>query len=1089
MRRILLLSLRHRVAVAVVATLALIYGVVVARRADLDVFPEFVAAQVTVQTEAPGLAPQQVEQLVTRPVETSLGGAAGLESIRSESIPGLSVVTVVFRDDVDVRVARQAVAESLTQVAASLPSGVAVPKLSPLTSSTMDLLKVGLISDSLDGFALRDLSDWTLKPRLLAVPGVARVNVFGGDVRQIQIRVDPERLEATGLSLGEVVAAARSATGVRGGGFVDLAAQRLLLSIDAGAPASPPAVAPPLPDVAPPLPDVAPASPPAVAPPLPDVAPPPRAGAGPTGVAAIGETVIAAAGGVPVRLRDVAEVTEASAVKVGDAVIQGRPGVLLAISGQYGANTLETTRMVEEVLAELQPSLSAQGVTLVGALHRPATFIELALVDLGRALAIGALLIVVVLLLFLRDWRTALISFVTIPLSLLAAVAVLEARGVTLNTLTLGGFAVALGVLVDDAIIDVENILRRLHLNEAAPARRPFLEVVLEASLEIRSSVVYATLVVMLVFVPVLAMSGVQGRLLAPLAHAFVLAVLASLVVALVVTPALCALLLAPAAQRREAPGWLVHLERPHRAVMSWVQRHLKLVAALLALELALSVAVLPRLGGEFFPVFREGHFVLQVSSKQPGTSLAEMARAGSAICRDVLALGYVASVEQQIGRAELGEDTWGSHRSEFHVELRRDAAIDQTRAQQDLRAILARYAGLQSEVLTFLGDRISETLTGETAQVVVSVVGSDLDGLDRAAAQVATLASAVPGVVDLRAQIQSGTPQISVHLDPARMALYGIRPADALDAVAAAYAGAVVGQVYDRDRVRDVVLALPPALRSRSEGIGALPLVGVDGTRVPLRTVATIAGETGRYAIVHEGGRRRSIVTFNVRGRPVGDVVAEVKTVVRGGLRLAPDTFVEFGGVAEAELATRRDLWIDSAIALALIALCLAAAFRRSRCTWLVFVNLPFALIGSVAAIALTGVGLSIGSLVGLVTVFGISARNAILLLAHYEHLVDVEGRPWGAQTAIDGATERLRPVLMTAVVTALGLVPLALGLGRPGHEIEAPMAIAVLGGLATSTLLTLGVLPALALALGLNSRPGSADEDGGLAKASVSQ
>ncbi len=491
MRRILLLSLRHRVAVAAVASLALIYGVVTARRAPLDVFPEFVAAQVTVQTEAPGLAPEQVEQLVTRPVEASLNGAAGLESIRSESIPGLSVITVVFRDDIDVRVARQAVAENIAQVATALPSGVAAPKLSPLTSSTMDLLKVGLLSDSVGGFALRDLADWTLKPRLLAVPGVARVNVFGGDVRQIQIRVDPARMDAAGLSLAEVVTAARSATGVRGGGFLDLESQRLLLSVDAGTSA-------------------------------------PRPGQTQNVESTIGETVIAAAGGVPVRLRDVAEVVEASAIKVGDALVQGRPGVLLTISSQYGANTLETTRLAEAALAELEPALNAQGVVLVGALHRPATFIELALVDLGRALAIGALLIVVVLMLFLRDWRTALISFVTIPLSLLAAVAVLDARGVTLNTLTLGGFAVALGVLVDDAIIDVENILRRLHLNEGLAERRPFLEVVLEASLEIRSSVVYATLVVMLVFLPVLAMQGVQGRLLAPLAEAFVLAVLAS---------------------------------------------------------------------------------------------------------------------------------------------------------------------------------------------------------------------------------------------------------------------------------------------------------------------------------------------------------------------------------------------------------------------------------------------------------------------------------------------------------------------------------------------------------------------------------
>lgn len=1017
MNALIALSIRHRLVLIALAALALVFGLNTLRDVPLDVFPEFVAPQVTVQVESPGLTPEQVEQRVTTPLESALGGAPGLDSMRSESIAGLAVITLAFADGIDPVAARQGVAERLSTVSSVLPAGVAAPQMSPLTSSTMDLLKFGLVSDQLDEFALRDLADFSLRPRLLAVPGVARVTVFGGAVRQLQVQIDPQRLRASGLSMGEVLAAMRTVLAPHGGGLLELPSQRVLLSI--GDPAA--------------------------------------------DAAAIGMTVLAGRNGRPLLLRDVADVRDGAAVAFGDALIQGKRGVLLTMSGQFGANTLTTTRAVEAALAELKPALAAQGVQVVSPLHRPANFIERALRNLSQSLLLGSLLILALLMVFLRNWRTVLISFLTIPLSLLIALLVLDALGASVNTLTLGGFAVALGVLVDDAIIDIENIVRRLKLNAAHAVPLPFLEVVRTASVEIRGSVVYATVVVLLVFVPVLAMSGVQGRLLAPLALAFVLSVLASLLVALSVTPALCALLLrdhAEAAQSR----WQRWLQARHQIAVHWVNRRLRAVLMALSALLVLALLAVPYLGGEFFPMFREGHFVLQVSSRLPGTSIAQMVQVGTAISNEVMRLPYVASIEQQVGRAEQGEDTWGSHRSEFHVELKADSDVDQLLAQRDLRRILAGYPGMQSEVLTFLGDRISETLTGETAQVVVNVVGPDLAQLDRLAAQVAHLAASVPGVVDVRSRSQAGTPALAVALDAQRMSQHSVRVADVLDAIATAYSGTLLGQVQREDHRINVVATLPPQWRTRPELLAQLALTGVDGSRTTLGEVAHIGPTEGRYSIDHDGGRRRVAVGFNVAGRSAAAVVAQLQKVLARQVTLPERTFFEFGGVAQAEAAARRELWLYGAIALLAIGITVGMAFRRRVHVGMLLLNLPFSLLGGIIAMAITGIGLSIGSLIGLVTVFGISARNAILLLAHYEHLVCEEGAVWNDALAWRGASERLRPVLMTALATSLGLIPLALGVGRAGHEIESPMAIVVLGGLLSSTALTLLVLPALA-------------------------
>jgi CzcA family heavy metal efflux pump len=1016
MRALVALCVRHFGTVTALTVLALVLGSWIALRSPLDVFPEFVPSQVTIQTEAPGFAPQQVEELVTKPIENAVNGASGLETLRSESIPGLSVVNITFARGVDVHIARQGISERLSELGSSLPAGVETPKLSPLVSSTMDLLKIGLLSDQVDAFALRDVADWVIKPRLLAVPGVAHVIVFGGSVRQIQILPDLRKLASYNITMNEVADAARTALPLRGAGFIDLAAQRVLIKSPT---------------------------------PEPDIA-------------ALGAAVITVRNTTPILLRDVAAVTEAPALRFGDALIMGKPGVMMSLASQYGANTLEVTLALERALGALEPALKAQGISVYPALHRPANFIERALGNLKESLALATLLILGVLYVFLRDARAALIAFTAIPLSLLAAVAVLNHMGLTLNTMTLGGFAVALGVLVDDAIIGIENIMRRMRENARLANPRPRLEIIRDASLEVRAPVIYATAVVIVVFLPVLFTSSIEGRFVGPLALSFIFAVVASLLVALTATPALCALLLRRDKQTAEA-HWLQALKGWQRRWIERIHAHLKLTMLVLAALAVGAVGALPFLGGTFMPDFREGHFVLQVSSSIPGTSLGEMLALGKRISAEVLALPYVQTIEQQVGRAELGEDTWGPHRSEFHVELKPDAKVDQNAAQDALRAILQHYPGVQSEVVTFLGDRISESLTGETAQVAVKVFGQDLDALDATGNKVVAALGKVKGIVDLQFKRQAGTPEIAIQLSPQALAAAGLKAEDVLNTVEAAYAGARVGQTFHGTRTVDVDVLLPESVRHQPAQLARLMIASPFGP-VPLSQVARLDVTEDRYSIEHDGGQRRISVTFNVRGASLQGVVREAQRLIATSVPLPAGVYIEFTGAAAAEQQTRNELLLYSALALALILVILFVSFHWPINGWLVGANLPFSLIGSVLAIAVTGIGVSLGTVVGLVTVFGVSARNSILQLAHYEHLVEVEGAAWTPELVLQGANERLIPILMTATVTALGLAPLALGLARPGQEIEGPMAVTVLGGLISSTLLNLLVLPGLA-------------------------
>ena len=1027
LKRLVEISLRRRGVVITLAFGLIAYGLFVTARARLDVFPEFVQPQVAVQTESPGLSPEQVEVLVTRPVENAMNGAVNLEAVRSESIQGLSVVTAVFKDGTDIFRARQMLSERLSQLTSELPAGVGAPKMEPLTSSTMDLLKLGLTSEKLSAAELRSFADWTVRPRLLSVPGVAATKVFGGEVRELQIQFDSQRLKVFNVTVTDVANAARAATGVRGAGFIETDAQRLPLQTEGQV----------------------------------------------FTAAQLGEVVVAQHDGRSVRLRDVATVIEGSAPKSGDALINGKAGILMTTTSQFGANTMEVTRAVEAALEDLRPTFDKLGVNYIPGLHRPATFIQHAIANMKSSLLLGAVLVTVVLFLFLLDFRTVLISFLSIPLSLLAAIVVLDHFGVTLNTLTLGGLAVAVGVVVDDAIIDVENILRRLRENQTFATPKPLLQVVLSASLEVRSAVVYATFIVALVFLPVLTMTGLQGKFFAPLGVAFILAILASLAVALTVTPALCMAFLSRSEPHAE-PNYLRRLKSFHRGLLEKISARSGLLMGAAVVLVIAAVATLPFFGGEFLPEFREGHFVCHVQMI-PGTSLPEMRRLGARISQAVLANPAIQTVGHQIGRAELGEDAWGPNKSELHVEMKPSAVDDQETVQNQIRDTLAKFPGIQTEVLTFLGDRIGESIAGETAQVVINVFGDDLDVLDAKAREISVLLGKIPGAADVQQSAGAGEPRIQIRLRPEWLTQFGFRPTEVLEAVQTAYEGDRVAQIYDGGRVSNIRLLLADDARKNPTRIGELLVENSAGMELPLRELAEISLAQGRDSILHEGARRRQTVTCNPAGRDVASFVAEAKKLVGAQVALPAGTYVEFSGAAEQQSTARRELALHSLAAAGGIILLLTLALRRTSQVLLVLANVPFALVGGVLAIFSVGyfgddgqASLSLGTLVGFVTLFGITMRNSIMLVSHYEHLVSVEGMTWGVETAWRGATERLVPILMTALVTGLGLLPLAIGSGSAGREIEGPMAIVILGGLVTSTALNLLVLPTLALRFG---------------------
>jgi CzcA family heavy metal efflux pump len=1022
-------SIRFPGVVVSLALMLVAYGIFTLEHARLDVFPEFSPTQVVIQTEAAGLSPELVESLVSQPIENALLGASGVERIRSQSIPGLSVVTVLFEDGSDIYRHRQVVAERLAPLAGRMPAGVSTPGITPLTSSASTVLGLGLTSKSRSLTELRTLADTVVRPHLLSVEGVAEVNVFGGFVREWQLQIDPARLARHDLSLGDVIAAARQATGVLSAGFLPGPNQRIAIVTEAQ---------PAVPEV-------------------------------------LGRALIKTVDGQPVLLRDVGNLVEGAAEPISAAAIDGQSGVFVMVQGQLGSNTLAVSRGLEVALADLKPLFATEKVTLHDALFRPANFIETAVGNVRFDILVGSSLVVVVLFLFLFNARTAFICTTAIPVSLLGAVLLLTAFDQPINIMVLGGLAISLGEVVDDAIIDTENIFRRLRENRAAGMPLDPATVALNASVEVRGSVVYATFIVALVFVPLLTFGGVGGKLFSPLGLAYILAILASLVVAMSLTPALCFLMLGRGELKSEDPPFVQRIKPGYIALLRRIEGNAGRVMGGTAFFVALGLGAIPLFSGEFIPSLKEGHYVVHMSAV-PGTSEREVLRIGNQVTAALLKVEGIKSVAQWVGRSQNGADTFGPHYSEMEVEVGGLKGAEQARILGEIREILAgvrgAFPGVTFSVNTFLTERIEETIAGFPADVAINVFGPDLDALDRDAREIAEVVAGLPGAQDVQVQAPAGTPQLGVRLKHDRLSAHGFTATEVLEAVRTAFEGTSVGQVFRGNHPVEVVAILAPEHRRAPVQVADLPLRSATGATVRLRDVADVAITAGRYKILHSGGKRIQTVTANVEARDVEDFSAAMKEALAQRVKLSAGNYLVIEGEAEASVEARRQLVFHSILAGAGVFMLLYLAFNNLRNLGLTFLNLPFALVGGVVAVLVNGGWMTLGSLVGFVTLFGITLRNSIMLVSHYQHLVEEEGQPWNVDTMLRGAAERLPSILMTALVTSLGLMPLALGSGEPGREIEGPMAMIIVGGLLTSTVLNLLILPAVLLRFGAFGR-----------------
>jgi CzcA family heavy metal efflux pump len=1006
-------SLRMRVVVVALAAIFLVLGARDAAKTPIDVFPEFAPPLVEIQTEAPGLTSVEVEALITARLESALGGTSYLKTMRSKSVPGLSSIVLIFADDTDLMTARQLVAERLSTAAAGLPAVARPPAIVPPVSSTSRILKVGLTSDKVSMVELSTLARWTIRPRLMAVPGVANVAIWGEQTRQLQVLVDPDRLAAHQVTVTDVMTATADAVAIGAGGFVDTPNQRIAVTHTQTVQTA----------------------------------------------ADLGETVVSIAGGPTLRLVDLADVVEGPPPPIGDSVINGVPGLLLIVEKQPTGNTLDVTRGLDRALAELRPAL--RDVTVDAGIFRPATFIERSIDNLTMAALVGCGLVIAILIGFLWSWRTALISVLAIPLSLVAAAVVMHERGGTINTMVLAGLVIALGQVVDDAIIDIENIVRRLREARAAGSTRPALDIVLDASLEVRSAIVFATVIVLIVVIPIYFMSGLSGTFFRPLAVSYGLAVLASMVVALVVTPAL-ALLLVPSSRLEPRDPPLVRvMKRAYRRILPRLLDRWRLAIGVLVGLLAITAFGANRMGREFLPDFKETDFLMHWVGK-PGTSLPEMRRITTLASKELLSVPGVRSFGSHIGRAELSDEVVGVNFTELWISVDPDVPYDATVKQ--VEEIVNGYPGLYRDVLTYLRERIKEVLTGASATLVVRIYGPDLEELRDRARAVGDAMRTVEGVVNLKVEPQVLVPQLEVTPRAAAARQFGISAGDLRRTATTLVQGTQVGEVHDGLASVPVVVWGTEAIRHDVEAIRRLPIAVRGGVRIPMSELADVAMTSAPNVVQREGGSRRIDVTCDVRGRDLGAVATDVETKVRAleyPLGYHPELLGEYAARAEAQ---RQLFWLG-ALALLGILLVLYADFRSLRLTALIAATLPFALVGGVAAALIGGGSLSLGSLVGFVTVLGIAARNGILLVSHYRHLEEHEGMEFSRELILRGSEERLAPILMTALATSLALVPLVISGDRPGHEIEHPLAVVIVGGLVTSTVLNLFLLPALYL------------------------
>jgi CzcA family heavy metal efflux pump len=1021
-------SLKGRFLVVALAAALMFFGTVQLRHSPVDVFPEFAPTRVEVQTACLGLSAAEVESLVTVPIEQAMSGVAGLETVRSKSVSQLSSVEMIFQEGVDDLTARQLVQERLAQVAPTLPTWAAPPMMRPPLSATSRTMHIGMTSRTVNLLDLSNIAYWTVRAKLLRVPGVANVAIWGERLDLQQVQVDPKRMAAAGVTLDDVMETTSNTvdagllqfangSAVGTGGWVETPNQRL--SVESALPI----------------------------------------------VSAVDLAQVPVGDKPGVKLGDVATLIRDHQPLFGDAIIEDAPGLMMVVEKFPWGNALDVNKGVEAALDELKPGL--QGIDFDTTIFRPATFIEEALDNLTTSLVLGALLMVLMLGAFLFEWRTALISVVAIPLALLAAALVFHARGITINTMILAGFIIALGDIVDDAIVDVENVYRRLTEARASGSAESTFRIILTASMEVRGAIVYATLIEVVAVAPVLLLPGLSGSFFRPLAQAYALAILASMAVALTVTPALCLILLRRAPLSRRTSPLVGFLQPRFRALLGRiVQRPRSAFAGALVLIIA-ACATLPFMGSELFPEFKERDFLMHWISK-PGTSLAEDERTTIAVRNDLKQVEGVRNFGSHIGQAFLAEEVVGADSGENWISV--ESGVDYDETVEKIKDTVERYPGVFRDVQTYLAERIEEVLTGSSDPITVRIFGDDLGVLREKAAEVRDKIAEVDGVDDALVELSQDEPQLEVTVRLADAQRYGLKPGDVRRAAGVLMAGEEVGDIYRGGKTYDVQVYSTPETRRSISDVAALPINAADGHQIRLSDVADVKLAPVPNTIKHENTSRRIDVTADVEGRDPGSVAADLKPVL-ASLELPRGTHVELlGEYAEREAAQRAILGV-AGFALVAILFLLQAAFGSFRLAALTFLTLPMALVGGVLAAFATGAVLSLGSLVGLFTVFGIAARNGIMLVSHFHHLERAEGMAFGPELVLRGASERLRPILMTALATGLAVTPLIVAGSIPGHEIEHPMAVVILGGLVTSTLLNLFVLPSLYLRYGRSS------------------
>lgn len=1024
LNKIIHFSLQNRILVLVASVLLLVGGTYTAMHTEVDVFPDLTAPTVVVMTEANGMAAEEVEQLVTFPIETAVNGATHVRRVRSSSTHSFSVVWVEFDWDTDIYLARQIVSEKLSLVAEELPESVGKPTLGPQSSILGEMMIVGLTADSTSMLDLRTLADWTIRPRLLSTGGVAQVAVLGGDIKEYQIQLDPERMRHYGVTLGQVLSATRGMNlNANGGVIYEYGNEYIVRGLTAT-----------------------------------------------TNTELLGKTVVKSTTdsdgslAAPVLLEDVADVRiGAQTPKLGLASERGKPAVLLTVTKQPATSTLELTGKLEAALQDLQKNLPPD-VKVSTDIFRQSRFIESSIGNVRKSLVEGGIFVVIVLFLFLANVRTTLISLVTLPLSLVVSVLVLHYMGLTINTMSLGGMAIAIGSLVDDAIVDVENVWRRLHENRLLPPERrlPVLQVVFNASREVRMPILNSTLIIVVSFVPLFFLSGMEGRMLVPLGIAFITALAASTVVALTLTPVLCSYLLRSKENSNEASSGdsavARTLKKAYGIVLEKALQHKRAVLGCTVALFAVALGLFFTLGRSFLPPFNEGSFTINLSSL-PGISLEESDAIGRRAEELLLTVPEIQTVARKTGRAELDEHSRGVNGSEIEAPFE---LTDRSRSEvvAEVREKLATLSGVNVEIGQPISHRIDAMLSGTKANIAIKLFGDDLNRMFSLASQIRDKIQDVEGVADLTVEQQIERPQLTLTPRREMLARYGITLPQFAEYVNACLAGEAVSQVYEQGKSFNLTVRLRDDLRDQASKIGDLMIDTGDGRQVPLSYVADIRSSMGPNSISRENVKRKIVISANVADRDLRSVVTDIQARIDADIKLPEGYHVEYGGQFESEQAASRTLLLTSLMSIVVIFLLLYHEFRSVRESAVILINLPLALIGGVFALLLTTGEVSIPAIIGFISLFGIATRNGMLLISHYNHLQRVEGYSLH-DSIIRGSLDRLNPILMTALSSALALIPLALGGDLPGNEIQSPMAKVILGGLLTSTFLNGFIIP----------------------------